>query len=220
MATALVTGANRGIGLSLCKRLRERGDDVIGVCRKASSELDELGVRVESGIDVTSDDAVATLVERLGETKLDLVFLNAGVLKQDSLEQLDFDGMRQQFEVNALGVLRTAAALLPRLQEGSKIEITTSRMGSIEDNTSGRAYGYRMSKAAVNMAGVSLAHDLQPRGIAVAIVHPGFVKTDMTGQQGNVDPDDAARGIIQRVDDLSLETSGTFWHANGERLPW
>jgi NAD(P)-dependent dehydrogenase (short-subunit alcohol dehydrogenase family) len=100
------------------------------------------------------------------------------------------------------------------------VAIVTSRMGSIEDNTSGGRYGYRMSKCAVNMAGRSLAHDLKDAGVAVAILHPGFVRTDMTGHQGLVDPPESAAGLIARIDELTLETSGGFWHANGERLPW
>ena len=88
------------------------------------------------------------------------------------------------------------------------------------DNTSGGYYGYRMSKAALNMAGVSLAHDLKPRGVAVAILHPGYVRTDMTGGSGQIGPDESARLLLARIDALNLDTSGHFWHANGESLPW
>ena len=111
-------------------------------------------------------------------------------------------------------------ALLPNVHRGSKVGIVTSRMGSVTDNTSGGAYGYRMSKAAVNIAGVSLAYDLKDEGIAVALLHPGYVRTDMTGHEGFVDTDESARGLIERMDELTLETSGGFWHANGETLPW
>jgi NAD(P)-dependent dehydrogenase (short-subunit alcohol dehydrogenase family) len=93
-------------------------------------------------------------------------------------------------------------------------------MGSIADNSSGGRYGYRMSKAAVNMAGVSLARDLATAGVAVAILHPGFVRTDMTGRQGMIDPAESAAGLIARIDDLTLESSGSFWHCSGESLPW
>jgi len=122
--------------------------------------------------------------------------------------------------VNALGPLRTVHALLAALQTGAKIALITSRMGSMADNTSGGYYGYRMSKAALNAAGVSLAHDLKARRIAVAILHPGYVRTDMTDRAGMIEPDASARLLLQRIDELTLETSGTFWHANGERLPW
>ena len=100
------------------------------------------------------------------------------------------------------------------------IGIVTSRMGSVADNDSGGAYGYRMSKAAVNITGVSLARDLAERGISVALLHPGYVRTDMTGHSGHIDAEEAAAGLIQRMDELSPATTGTFWHANGETLPW
>lgn len=170
---------------------------------------------------MTSDEAVSRLAQQLEGKQLDIVVLNAGILRSDSLDRLDFEDIRAQLEVNALGPLRLAAALRKSLHKGSKIGIITSRMGSIADNGSGGAYGYRMSKAAVNAAGVSLARDLKEEGVAVAIIHPGFVKTDMTGGRGNVEPADAAAGIVERIDkDLTLQTSGTFWHQNGEELPW
>src|SRR6185295_20091155 len=102
------------------------------------------------------------------------------------------------------------------LAPGSKVALMTSRMGSIADNTSGSMYGYRMSKAALNMAGASLAHDLKPRGIAVVILHPGYVRTEMTGGHGNIDPADAAKQLMTRIDELTPGTSGRFLHANGE----
>lgn len=218
MTTTIVTGANRGIGLEMCRQAAARGDDVIAVCRASSAELDALGVRVESGVDVTSDADVAALAERVGS--VDILINNAGVLVSDSLGDLDFDGVRRQLEVNSLGPLRVTAALAPRLSKGSKVAIITSRMGSIADNGSGGYYGYRMSKAAVNAAGVSLARDLAGRGIAVVILHPGFVRTDMTANNGNVEPAEAAGQLLARIDELTLETSGSFRHANGEPLPW
>ena len=220
MARILVTGANRGIGLEVCRQLKQRGDEVVAACRSASSELKDAGVQVIEGVDVTSDVSVAALASKLRGTQLDVLMNVAGVLSRQTLEDLDFDGIRQQFEVNSLGPLRVTAALLDNLTQGSKVGIVTSRMGSIADNTSGSHYGYRMSKAAVNMAGVSLAYDLKDRGIAVALLHPGYVRTRMTGHRGNVDPAESAEGLIARIDALTLETSGGFWHANGERLPW
>ncbi|MAY80783.1 MAG: short-chain dehydrogenase [Deltaproteobacteria bacterium] len=218
--TALITGANRGIGLELCRQLVARGDQVIATCRGGSTELHSLGVRVEEGVDVTSDDSIAHLVRRLEGLPIDLLINNAGILNRESLEHLDFESVRWQFEVNSIGPLRVSHALVPQMGPGSKIGIVTSRMGSITDNTSGSRYGYRMSKAAVNIAGVSLARDLAERGIAVALLHPGYVRTDMTGGQGLVDTDEAAGGLLARMDSLSMDNSGSFWHANGENLPW
>ncbi len=219
MATVLVTGSNRGIGLELCRRFAERGDRVIAVCRAPSAELSALGVRVEQGIDVASDDGPSTLAARVDEP-VDVLVNNAGVLTNESLDALDVAAIRKQLEVNALAPLRVTHALLPRLRQGSKIALITSRMGSIGDNGSGGFYGYRMSKAALNMAGVSLAHDLRGRGIAVVILHPGFVQTEMTHGRGNTTPAQAAADLVARIDELTLETTGRFRHANGESLPW
>jgi NAD(P)-dependent dehydrogenase (short-subunit alcohol dehydrogenase family) len=221
MSTVLVTGANRGIGLEFCRQLQARGDQVIAVCRTPSPELEALGVRIEAGVDLTSEAAIAHLVEQLADVPLDGVILNAGILEATSLEALDPESVRRQFEVNALAPLRLVSALLPQLRPGSKLALITSRMGSIDDNSSGGSYGYRMSKVALNMAGKSLAVDLKPRGIAVAILHPGLVRTRMVAfnPQG-IPPQQAAGGLLARIDALSLATTGSFWHANGEGLPW
>ncbi len=219
MATIVVTGANRGIGLELVRQ-RAEGNHVVAVCRRSSPELDALGVRVEAGVDVTDAASVRALAERLAGARVDVLVNNAGLLTREGLDDLDFDRIERQMQVNAYGPLRLSAALAPRMAEGGKLALVTSRMGSIGDNTSGGAYGYRMSKAALNMAGASLANDLRPRGIAVAILHPGFVRTDMTGGRGNVEASEAARMLWERIDALTLETSGSFWHANGEVLPW
>jgi len=215
----LITGANRGIGLELCRQLADRGDEVIAVCREASKQLSALNLRVIEGVDVSAAESVRGLQHQQGLEGLDWLVNNAGVLTVESLESLDFEAMERQFTVNALGPLRVTAALLPKLGPGSKVGIITSRMGSIEDNTSGGYYGYRMSKAAVNMAGMSLARDLEERRIAVAILHPGMVATDMTGGRG-VTPEHSAGGLIERMDALTMTDSGSFWHAEGERLPW
>src|SRR5262245_11578119 len=145
MATTLVTGANRGIGLELCRALKERGQTVIAVCRNASPELERIGARIAAGVDITSETELATLAKRPRDVKLDCAIANAGILRDDSLESLDFAEVEQQLEVNALGPLRTVKALLPNLVAGAKLALITSRMGSIADNGSGGYYGYRMS---------------------------------------------------------------------------
>lgn len=220
MGHTLITGANRGIGLEIARQLKARGENVIGVCRKSSKELDALGVRVEPDIDVADARSVSELSKRLKGVEIDVLINNAGVLRNENLGALDFGSIAGQFEVNALGPLRVTDALLPLMHKGGKIAIITSRMGSIADNGSGGYYGYRMSKAAVNAAGVSLARDLAGRGVAVALIHPGMVATDMTGKHG-IPVSDAARGVIARIDALNADTSGRFWHAGtGEELPW
>jgi NAD(P)-dependent dehydrogenase (short-subunit alcohol dehydrogenase family) len=161
------------------------------------------------------------LMSRLHRQPLDGVILNAGILNFNGLDDLDPESIRQQFEVNALAPLRLASVLISNLSAGSWIALMTSRMGSIADNTSGGSYGYRMSKAALNIAGKSLALDLKPKGIAVAILHPGLVSTRMINFNPNgISPQQSVEGLLQRIDALTLETSGSFWHANGTALPW
>ena len=221
MATYLVTGANRGIGYEYCRQLKARGENVIAVCRAVSDELKELGVHIESKIDITSDASVTELRDRLQQMPIDVLINNAAIVERVTLENLDFDSIRKQFEVNAIGALRVTHTFLPHLKAGSKVVMMTSRMGSIADNTSGGSYGYRMSKAALSMAGKSLAHDLKPMGIAVAILHPGLVQTRMTNfSASGITSEESVQGLLARIDELSLDNTGTFWHSNGEVLPW
>ena len=220
MSTIAIVGANRGIGLALVKKYIAKGDSVIALCRSASDALSELGVEVITGVDVTSDASMAVMQKSLADRKIDLLIHNAGILGRERWPELDFDGMRAQFEVNTLGPLRVVQALKERFSAHGKIAIVTSRMGSIEDNTSGGAYGYRMSKCAVNMAAKSLSVDLADAGYAVGVFHPGYVKTDMTQGRGHVSADEAAAMLVTQFEKLSMATTGQFFHANGEALPW
>ena len=230
MTTYLITGANRGIGYEYCKQLQTRGDEAIAVCRRSSDELDDLSknasVRIIDGIDVSDDGVIATLLQSLQQQPIDVLINNAGIYRQSNLESLNIDGIREQFEVNAIAPLKLTKALLPNLNKSTasgvaKVAIMTSRMGSIGDNTSGGSYGYRLSKTALSMAGKSLSHDLKPKGIAVAILHPGLVSTGMTNfNNSGISPEESVKGLLARIDALTLKTTGTFWHANGEVLPW
>lgn len=222
--TIVITGANRGIGLELTRLFRERGDSVYALCRQGGDELAATGATIVDGIDVADPDSLRAGAERIDAPRIDVLANVAGILSQQSLDELAEAGaiarVRDQFEVNALGPLHVTRALADRLGEGSKVVLVTSRMGSIGDNDSGGSYGYRMSKAALNAAGKSLSIDLAPRGIAVGILHPGFVKTDMTGRRGHVEPAEAAAMLAERIDELNESNSGRFLHANGEELPW
>lgn len=231
MSTSIVTGANRGIGLEMCRQLVARSETVLGACRTSSKELDAIGCEVVTGADVTSDAAGPAISKALGSRTIDALVNNAGVLMKDfahkdgvptsdGLANLDFDSIRREFEVNTLGPLRVTTALLGHLERGSKVGLLSSRAGSIGDGPSGGLYGYRMSKAALNMVGANLARDLEGRGILVAVLHPGFIRTAMTGGAGNDDPPVAVAGLIARMDELSMEKSGRFFHANGQELPW
>ncbi|QPB84900.1 SDR family NAD(P)-dependent oxidoreductase [Pseudoalteromonas rubra] len=216
----VITGANRGIGLELCRHYVAAGDRVTALVRRTSEELQSLGVTVLDGIDVSIAEDVRTLSSALGDQVIDILINNAGIFHNETLQQMDFTTLEQQLMVNAVAPVRVTHALLRNLTAGGKVAMITSRMGSIEDNGSGAYIGYRMSKAALNAAGVSLAHELKPHGIAVALLHPGFVQTQMVNYAGDISPAEAAQRLIQRIDELKLETSGGFWHANGDRLPW
>jgi len=214
MAVIVITGANRGIGLSLCRQLCQE-HSVHALCRKASPQLQSLPLTIHEGVDVQEPETVPQELP-----SIDILINNAGILRRDGLTSLSVSDMKDQFVVNSLGPLLITQALLPKLSSGSKVVIVTSRMGSVADNTSGGMYGYRMSKAAVNMAGMSLSRDLKPKGVAVALLHPGFVRTDMTGGNGYISAEESAKGLIEQIHRLSLETTGVFWHCNGEELPW
>ncbi len=219
MTTVLVTGCNRGIGLELSRQYHARGDDVIGVCRNSNAELAVLDIRVIDNVDVSTEEGVARLAAELADTNIDIAINNAGILRSDTLDSIDFDAMLEQYRVNTIGPLRVALAIRKNLHEGAKFGIVSSRVGSVEDNSSGNNYGYRCSKAAANMVGMNLRHDLAPQGVAVVLLHPGFVATKMTGGRG-VSSEESARGLIARMDELTMETSGSFWHAEGYSLPW
>ena len=228
MKNVVITGANRGIGLELAKHYRELDYTVIGICRETSEELDELADMVISDIDVRSEDAIAMVAEVLASTlissdsgqKIDILINNAGIFLNETLAEMDFDSIQTQMDINAIAPLRVTHAFQSMLWEGSKVAMITSRMGSVSDNGSGAYYGYRASKAALNAFGKSLAIDLKPKGIAVALLHPGFVQTRMVGFNGDISPAQAAAGLAQRIEELNLENTGSFWHSNGEVLPW
>ncbi len=221
MATYLITGSNRGIGLEYCRQLKAKGHDVIATCRSSSPELDKLDVRVEPGVDVTSGESVISLREKLNGLKIDVLIQNAGIAEFNSLSNLDPESVLRQFQVNALSPLCFVHAFLNNLRAGSKVVLMTSRMGSIDDNTSGGSYGYRMSKVALCMAGKSLSLDLRSHGISIAILHPGLVSTQMTSfTKSGISTKESVTGLLSRIDSLTIENSGSFWHSNGEILPW
>lgn len=218
--TVVITGANRGIGLALTREYIKRDCNVFGLCRTATDELAASGAQVIEGVNVVQPESIHSAMEQLNGVKIGILINNAGVFENERLGSIDYNAVLRQLAVNALGPLRITETLLNNLDRGSKIAMITSRMGSMADNGSGGYYGYRMSKAALNAAGVSLARDLRSRGIAVALLHPGFVKTRMVDYAGDVAPEVAAAGLVQRIDELNLDNSGGFWHANGEPLPW
>ena len=150
---------------------------------------------------------------------------NAGILRDESLLDFNKSTIVEQFSVNAVAPLAFTQALLDNFSSGSKIAFITSRMGSITDNSSGGRYGYRMSKAALNIGAMSLAKDLTEQQIAVGIYHPGYVQTDMVNAVGNTDNGDisadvSAERLLALMNSLTMKQSGVFKHSNGEILPW
>lgn len=220
----VITGANRGIGLEMARLFAERGDRVIGLCRQASDALARVATEVVAGCDVADPEAVRAAAPRVQAGPIDILINDAGILSHQGFDELGAseaqDAVLEQFRVNAMGPLMVTRALSECLRQGAKVALITSRMGSIGDNDSGGNYGYRMSKAALNAAGKSLALDLAPRGVTVGILHPGFVRTDMTERRGHVEPHEAAAMLVERIEELGPETAGCFLHANGEELPW
>jgi len=217
----LITGANRGIGYALSKNYAERGEKVFAVCRKSTPALEGLsGITVIDDIDVTDDQKLDVLKNILDNIHLDVVINNAGIMTEEIFGEIESKDLVQQFVVNAVAPLKLTQALRKNLSTGSKVIFITSRMGSASDNTSGGYYGYRMSKSALNSAGVSLAQDLKPDNISVVMLHPGFVQTDLVGNQADISAAESAKNLIKRIGQLNIEHSGEFWHANGEQLSW
>jgi NAD(P)-dependent dehydrogenase (short-subunit alcohol dehydrogenase family) len=226
MNNILVVGADRGIANAICRQLEARGEHVIAACMGDGEGFSEGGADTIGGIDVTSADAVAKLAKGLRSrgVRLDWLLHVAGVLGLDELGKIDYGDMRRQFEINTLGPLRVVEACFPFLSPSAKVGIVTSRVGSLGDNGSGGMYAYRVSKAGANMVALNLHHDLIKMGISVVALHPGMVATDLTknypGNFNYIQPEDAARGLIARMDELTPATSGQFRHANGDKLPW
>ncbi|WP_281560091.1 SDR family oxidoreductase [Thalassomonas sp. RHCl1] len=218
--TVVITGANRGIGLAFATLYQKQGAQVYALCRNSSAELDALQVQVITGVDVATDQGLDKMVAALKDVNIDILLCNAGILRDESLGELNCTTIREQFEVNALAPLRVADALLANLSSGSKIAMITSRMGSIADNGSGGRYGYRMSKAALNAAAMSLAKDLAGNNIAVGIYHPGYVQTEMVNHGGDISANESASRLVALIDGLTLAESGVFKHSNGQVLPW
>ncbi|WP_448248671.1 SDR family oxidoreductase [Thalassotalea agariperforans] len=218
--TVVITGANRGIGLALCQAFVEKNYQVYALCRQTSAQLTSLNVNVVEGVDLSTEQGFTVMAAALSDINIDLLICNAGILRDESLHALNVDTIRQQFEVNALAPLRVVELLQNNLSSGSKVAMITSRMGSIADNGSGGRYGYRMSKAALNAASMSLSKDLAPRNIAVGIYHPGYVQTDMVNHGGDISANVAAGRLVNLMENLTMAETGVFKHSNGEVLPW
>jgi NAD(P)-dependent dehydrogenase (short-subunit alcohol dehydrogenase family) len=222
---AIVTGANRGIGLELVRQLVARGTSVEAACRRPgeASELQTIGARIHA-VDVSDSASVAAFARVLRDRPIDLVINNAGVYgnPRQRLQDFDYRSAAQAFEINALGALRMSQAFVPHLRRGTgrKLVHVSSAMGGIAGTTSPGDLAYRMSKAALNLMSKSIALELHDDRIVSVVVHPGWVRTDMGGPNAPVTAAEAARGILAQIDALELADSGEFIDWKGARVAW
>jgi NAD(P)-dependent dehydrogenase (short-subunit alcohol dehydrogenase family) len=219
----LVTGANRGIGLELCRQLISRGDQVVGTARDPASagELAATGATVLS-LDVTDPASVAALAAAVDEP-LDLLVNNAGRGGAGpGIAELDWELVRPYFDVNAVGPMRVVQALLPRLRAGAlrRVVQLSTNLASIGDNRSGGLYAYRASKAALNMLTRTLALELAAEGFTCVAVHPGWVQTAMGGPRAPLPVAQAVADLVRLFDRLEPAMTGRFWSHTGDELPW
>jgi NAD(P)-dependent dehydrogenase (short-subunit alcohol dehydrogenase family) len=226
----VVTGANRGIGLEFVKQLLARGERVVAAVREPRSadalrslEGAHPGALRVMACDVGDDASVAEFARALGGGAVDVLVNNAGVRGEwTSLEAMDTAEALRTYSVNALGPLRVTRALLPHLLRAPtrKVAHISSGLGSIGDNTSGGAYSYRMSKAALNMASRSMAVDLRDRGVISVVFNPGWVQTDMGGRSAPLPVDQPVRALIALIDKLTPSDSGAFLDWRGKPYEW
>ncbi len=230
MATVLITGANRGIGLEFAAKFLARGDRVLATCRDVvtASSLNRLQEDNENlevlALDVASLESIQKLVQRLDGVAIDIFINNAGVYgpKDTEFGAVDAEVWASVLLVNSISPLVLSQMLMPNLRLGKdkKLLYLTSKMGSIEDNSGGGSYIYRSSKTALNSVVKSLAIDLAAEGFTAAVLHPGWVRTDMGGPNALVDTNTSVVGMMQVIDNLSHAQSGSFFNYDGNTIPW
>jgi NAD(P)-dependent dehydrogenase (short-subunit alcohol dehydrogenase family) len=228
MATIVITGANRGIGFSLTKAYAEAGDRVFAWCRDPG-RADKLNLLAkDSGgavtvveADVTDGASIDRAASATQDAPVDLLLNVAGIVfAENGPEDRNFDNWRKSFEVMTIGPFRVTQALLPNLSraKGKVVSVSSHLGASSKDN--GGLYSYGAAKAGLNRVMKSLAVDLKDRGIAVAVVHPGFVQTDMGGPNADITPMESAMGIKAVASKLTTDNTGSFFKWNGEPHPW
>ena len=223
--TILITGANRGIGLALASKFHQQGYQVIATARKPAkaAALKKLGVEVLQ-LDITDKNSVASLSQQLQGRQVDILLNNAGIGGHSTREfkDLDIDRLGRVFNVNSLGALRVIQALLPNLNKSQQkiVASVSSRMGSIEQNSSGGVMGYRASKTALNSFNKSLAIEFASEGFVFVVLHPGWVRTDMTSDRATYSPQESANGLFKVVSNLKPKDNGKFYDLHGKEITW
>lgn len=226
MPTYLVTGANRGLGLEFCRQLSERGKDtvILGTARRPdeAADLARLVHQVVT-LDVADPESLAALSGQVGDRPIDVLINNAGVGSDSrTIESLERAELDRAFRINSFGPMLVTQALLPNLRAAKRKLVfnITSQLGSIGNNRGGSSYGYRGSKAALNMLTVCLANELRREGFTCVVAHPGWVRTDMGGPNATLAPEESIRALLALVDRLGPEDSGKFFNYDGTPLPW
>ena len=228
MSTVLITGANRGLGYEFVKQYSENGFEVLACCRNRNNakELKELAetsnkIKVYE-LDVGNVKAIKSLSQQLQNEKIDVLINNAGIYRSSTVGNINYDEWIESFKVNTIAPYQIVENFLNQIINGDlkKVVSITSKMGSIDDNTSGGSYIYRSSKTALNSMMRSLTHDLKNQGIATLTLHPGWVRTDMGGPGGWIDSFESVQGMIKQIDKLTLDNSGTYLDYAGKSINW
>ncbi|MFT5573049.1 MAG: NAD(P)-dependent dehydrogenase (short-subunit alcohol dehydrogenase family) [Cryomorphaceae bacterium] len=223
--TILITGANRGIGLALSEKFSTNGFKVIATARKPDEaiELNKLGVQLEA-LDISSQASVDTLVAKLAGQSIDILLNNAGIggHSTSNFADLDINKLAVVLDVNSLGALRVTQGLLPNLMLGNRrvVASISSRMGSIEDNNRGCCYGYRASKTTLNSFNKSLSMEFEGDGFIFTVLHPGWVKTDMTSDAATYTPKQSSEHLFKVISGLGKDDNGKFYDLFGKEIPW
>ena len=224
----LITGANRGLGLEFTQQYAADGWNVLACCRHPQSALDlqalaaaHSNVKIHT-LDVADFAQIDALALQLKDESIDVLINNAGVYPASSFGDTNYDDWVAAFKVNSMAPLKIAEAFVQHITRGQikKIATLTSKMGSLDDNTSGESYSYRSSKTAVNMVMKSLSIDLKPYGISVVMLHPGWVQTDMGGSNALINAQTSVSGLCKVIESLSLNTTGQFIAFDGKAIPW
>ena len=228
MNTVLITGANRGIGLEFSKQYAADGWRVLACCREpqAASALQSLASKHTNieilALDVADFTQIDALAAQLKHENIDLLINNAGVYPSSSFGDVDYSAFADGFKINSMAPLKMAEAFVKHITRSQLKQIATlsSKMGSIDDNGSGESYSYRSSKCAVNMVMKSLSIDLKPYGISVVTLHPGWVQTDMGGQNAMINTQTSVTGMRQQIAETNLGNTGRFMAYDGRQIAW